>query len=57
MNNYSIDGKNSKIYLVLSRMAQEFLTLLVSTGASESAFSDSNQMLDERRNQMAPSAL
>ena len=43
---------NERSYPVLSKMARDLLTVLVSTVASESAFSAGNRVLDEQRSRL-----
>ncbi|KAG5557536.1 hypothetical protein RHGRI_007693 [Rhododendron griersonianum] len=49
--------KTEKTFPILSIMARDLLTPPVSSVASESAFSASNRVLDERRSRLAPDIL
>ncbi|KAF7153636.1 hypothetical protein RHSIM_Rhsim01G0155800 [Rhododendron simsii] len=49
--------KTEKTFPILSIMARDLLTPLVSSVASESAFSAGNRVLDERRSRLAPDIL
>ena len=48
---------HQKEYPILSKMARDLLTPPVSTVPSESVFSESGRVLDERRSRLAPHTL
>ena len=49
--------KNSDAYPILSLMARDFLSILVSTVSSESAFSAARRILGKNRTSLSPKTL